>query len=217
MTLYKKEKILLTIFFPFCHNIFSTWAKFQFKVSFTCIICFPFRIVQNYVFFFLTFSQTSPGFYMSAVWVFEDIMGKREIAQYKQFLLFPHCFLPIWQTFSHFHHNWNCHLQTLSNWKSLEFVIWESVKQSISVILLTASEETLDSDLNHISTGDLIKLPSGDIKEEHLEEIMEISGPGIYTVTPLFVVTHFNSLVWLFLFIHRRFWLPIWAMPPEDS
>ena len=34
---------------------------------------------------------------------FENPVGKGEIAHNKQFLLFPHCFLPVRGTFSHFH------------------------------------------------------------------------------------------------------------------
>ena len=33
---------------------------------------------------------------------FENTVGKGEIARNEQFLLFPHCFLPICQTFCHF-------------------------------------------------------------------------------------------------------------------
>ena len=40
----------------------------------------------------LTFSQTSPGFYLSAVYSFKDTVGKGEIARYEQFLLFSPCF-----------------------------------------------------------------------------------------------------------------------------
>ena len=43
----------------------------------------------------LTLSQTSNGFYVSAVQVFENTVGKGEIARNEQFLLFPQCFLPI--------------------------------------------------------------------------------------------------------------------------
>ena len=50
----------------------------------------------------LILSQTSPGFYMSAVEVFWNTEGKGDIACYEQFLCFPQCFLPIWRTFCHF-------------------------------------------------------------------------------------------------------------------
>ena len=58
---------------------------------------------------------------------------------------FSQCILPIWRTFYNFDQELNCHLQTLSVWKSLQFVIWERLKQlarnilqMIKVILLTA-------------------------------------------------------------------------------
>ena len=55
----------------------------------------------------LTVSQTSPGFYVSAVQVFWKHCNK-------QFLLFPQCFLLVLRTFCHFHQIWNCCVQTLS-------------------------------------------------------------------------------------------------------
>ena len=59
---------------------------------------------------------------------FVNTMGKGEIALTEQFLLFPHCFLPVWRTFCHFHQIQNCYLQALSVWKSLKSVFWERVK-----------------------------------------------------------------------------------------
>ena len=58
----------------------------------------------------------------------ENTVGKVEIAHIEQFLLFLHCFLPIWRNFCHFYQIRNCRLQTLSVWKSLKFVVWEWVK-----------------------------------------------------------------------------------------
>ena len=75
----------------------------------------------------LTLSQTSPGFYVSAVQIFWKHCGKGEIAHNEQFLLFPQCFLPIWRTFSHFHQVKKCCLQTLSVWKGLKLVVWVRV------------------------------------------------------------------------------------------
>ena len=51
----------------------------------------------------LTHSQVSLGVYVSAVQVFENTMGKGEIARNERFLLFPKCFLHIWRTIYHFH------------------------------------------------------------------------------------------------------------------
>ena len=79
----------------------------------------------------LTLSQTSPGFYMSAVKSLLKTLGKGEIARNEQFLLFPQCFLPIWRTFCHFHKTENCCLQTLSVWKYLKFIVWERVNLEV--------------------------------------------------------------------------------------
>ena len=63
---------------------------------------------------------------------FENTVGKKETVYNKQFLLFPQCFLPTWRTwtaFSLFHQISNSHLLTLSVWKSLKFVIQDSIKK----------------------------------------------------------------------------------------
>ena len=57
-------------------------------------------------------------------------LRKGEIARNEQFLLFSQCFLPFWRTFHHFHQIQNCHLQTLSFWKSIKCVVWKRVKQN---------------------------------------------------------------------------------------
>ena len=75
----------------------------------------------------LTLSQASPDFHMYASQDFENTAGKGEIALNEQFLLFPQCFLPIWKTFCHFHKILNCHMQTLSVWTTLKFIVWERV------------------------------------------------------------------------------------------
>ena len=51
----------------------------------------------------LILSQIRPGFYMSAIQVFENTVGKGEIACNEQFLFFLQCFLPVWRTFWHLH------------------------------------------------------------------------------------------------------------------
>ena len=58
--------------------------------------------------------QTSPGFYVSSAEVFENTVGKVEIARNEQFLLFPQCFLPVCRTFCYFHQIRYCRLQHLS-------------------------------------------------------------------------------------------------------
>ena len=51
----------------------------------------------------LTLCQTSHAFHVSAEQVFENTVGKGEIAHNEQFLLFPKCFLIFWRTFYHYH------------------------------------------------------------------------------------------------------------------
>ena len=60
---------------------------------------------------------------------FENTVRKGKIARNEQFLLFSRCFLPIRETFCHFHQISNCRLQTLLVWKSLKFVVRERVKK----------------------------------------------------------------------------------------
>ena len=60
---------------------------------------------------------------------FENTVGKEEIARNEQFLLSPQCFLPFLGTFHHIHDTYNCRLQALSLWKSLQFVVWERAKE----------------------------------------------------------------------------------------
>ena len=82
----------------------------------------------NYGIFLNPFPKQALAFTCLQYRSFENIVGKREIARYQQFLLFPQCFLSIWRTFRHFYHNRNCRQQTLSIWKSLKFVVWERVE-----------------------------------------------------------------------------------------
>ena len=120
---------------------YQAWS-FVSHSNFAIRKCFRFGHVGNIDIFYrventhcisskaLTLSHTSLGFYVSAVLIsFENNVGKGEIACNKQFLLFPQCFLPIWNTFYHFHKIWFCRLQTLSVWNSLKFVVWERVKK----------------------------------------------------------------------------------------
>ena len=59
---------------------------------------------------------------------FENTVEKGEIGQNQQFPLFKQCFLLILRTFHNFDEIQNYHLQILSGWKSLIFVILERVK-----------------------------------------------------------------------------------------
>ena len=52
------------------------------------------------------FPQSSPCFYVSKVQIFENIVGKGEIAHNKQFLLFPTSYLPFLRTLGNYHQIW---------------------------------------------------------------------------------------------------------------
>ena len=63
-------------------------------IFYACGVFYPSEVKT----YFLTLSQTSPGFHVSAVQVafksFEKTVGNGEIARNEQFLLFPKCFQP---------------------------------------------------------------------------------------------------------------------------
>ena len=48
-------------------------------------------------------------------------------------------FFPFWIAFCYFHQIWNCHLQALSVWKRLKFVVWERDKEGMTQIYLMAT------------------------------------------------------------------------------
>ena len=83
------------------------------------------RIPWNGIYHF----PNKPWFLRVCSTSFENTVGNGEIARYEQFLRFPLSFLPIWRTFRHFHSTENCP-QILSVWKSLKFIVWESVNNS---------------------------------------------------------------------------------------
>ena len=88
----------------------------------------------NRMIFWSTLSQTSPGFFVSAVEVLKTLWDKGEIARNKQFLLFPQCFLPVWKSFCNIHQIRNCRLQMLWIWENLKFVIWERVNTKLQYV-----------------------------------------------------------------------------------
>ena len=82
----------------------------------------------------------------------ENIVGKGENAGNQHFLLFPQYFQNLSSSGSlkvgivcNFHQISNCHLQSLSVWKGLKFVVWERVR----AIFWTPSN--LNLNFNHYS------------------------------------------------------------------
>ena len=100
-------------------DVMTVALQLEWLQNITILISFPNKPWFSHVFTCLKYKS------------FENTVGKGEIARNKQFLLFSHCFLPIWRPFCHFQPIRNCHLQTLSVWKSLKFVVWEMVIQFI--------------------------------------------------------------------------------------
>ena len=54
----------------------------------------------------------------------KTLLEKEKLLKNKKFLLLPWFSLLIYRIFCHFHQIWNCHLHSLSVWKSLEFVVY---------------------------------------------------------------------------------------------
>ena len=77
---------------------------------------------------------------------FENIEGKGEIARHEHFLLFPQCFLPVWGGFCHFHQIWNCRLQTIPVWKSLNLSLRKGLKQTSMFTALLSSRYFIEED-----------------------------------------------------------------------
>ena len=73
----------------------------------------------------------------------ENTVETGKHAHNEQFLLFPQCFLPVWRTFCHFCRIWNYRLQTLSVWKSLQFVVGKEFKSMLSASTFKLVQEIL--------------------------------------------------------------------------
>ena len=87
----------------------------------------------------------------------EITVGKGEIAQNEQFLLFPLCFLPFCKTFCHFQQIQSCCLQTLSVWKSLKSVTWERLKGPLRGHKTNAGVK-MHSNLKHNNMKNILKM-----------------------------------------------------------
>ena len=98
--------------------------------------------------------QSKPWFYSCLQYKsFGNTVGKGEIARNEQFLLFPQCFLHVWRTFYHFHQSLSVRLQTLSVWKSLKLVIWESFNKKTALLLQKGSNFLPYNRNLHLSKG----------------------------------------------------------------
>ena len=77
--------------------------------------------------FHLTLSRTSPFFTCLHYKSFENTLGKREIACEKQFLLFPHCFLPFWENFQPFLSNSKLSCANSFSLEESKISVWKRV------------------------------------------------------------------------------------------
>ena len=66
---------------------------------------------------------------LKTVWEKEKLLATSNFS-------FSQCFLPLCRTLHHLHENKNCCLQTLSVWKSPEFVVWRRVKPIKPILTL---------------------------------------------------------------------------------
>ena len=127
-TLWEKEKLLVMSNFSSSHSVFYPFGELSvIFIKFETVVwkIFQFGRVQNLSSSNgLTHSHTMTPFDDLGYKPFENTVGKPEIAHNEQFLLFAQCFLPVWITFCHFLQILNCHLQSLSIWKSLKLAIW---------------------------------------------------------------------------------------------
>ena len=131
----------LPIWITFCHfhqiwncrlQTLSVWKSLKFVVWYwvkqnspsKCWVPLTVRMTA------LTLSQTSPGFYVSAVQIFWKHCRKRRNCSLRTISPFPHSFLSVWRVSCHFQQIWNCCLQTPSVWKCLKFVVWERVTKN---------------------------------------------------------------------------------------
>ena len=101
---------------------YKSFFFFKFDFSYTLMYQWDFKVwAQIQLSMISSFISTDPGFYVSAVQDFCKHCGKR-------------CFLPIWRICYHFLKFENCHQQTLSVWKSLKFVFWETVNRVENIL-----------------------------------------------------------------------------------
>ena len=56
---------------------------------------------------------------------FENTWENEKLITTSNFSFSRSVFFTLLENFFHFHEIWNCHLQTLSNWKNLKLVLWE--------------------------------------------------------------------------------------------
>ena len=88
----------------------------------------------------LSLSQTSPGFYVSALQSFRKHSGKRRNCSQRAIPPFPTVFSTNLENILPFSSTQNCPLQILfSVWKSLKFVVWERINKQFLLLRFSNS------------------------------------------------------------------------------
>ena len=92
--------------------------------------------------FTLTLSQTSSGVYSASL--LKTLWEMEKLLFMSNFSISHSVFLSYWRTFCHIYQIQNRHLQTLSIWKSVIFVVWERVKRArkLQTISYRAKQES---------------------------------------------------------------------------
>ena len=145
----------------------------------------------------LTLTQTSPVCNTSLL---ETLWEKEKLLVTSNFsfslrVFYP--FLPIWTTFCHFHQIQNCCLQTLSVWKSLEFVVWERVNNLVQDLYHYFNDRLSLNDSQRISFQFYHKNTEFSISVKIFFPLQIIPSPLWKMVK--FIERHFKYILKLFL------------------
>ena len=93
--------------------------------------------MQSFLFWYVTLIKVTVNPFPNKPWflhlcstsLLKTLCEKEKLLVTSNFSFSHSVFYPFGELLAVFINFWNCHLQTLSVWKSLKFVIWERVKQ----------------------------------------------------------------------------------------
>ena len=103
-TLWEKEKLLVTNNFSFSNSVFYPFEELSaIFVKFEIVICKLLQFGRVLNLLSVNPFPNKPWFLrVCSTSLFENTVGKGQIARKEQFLLFPHCFLSVWRAFCYF-------------------------------------------------------------------------------------------------------------------
>ena len=126
--------MLVTSIFSFSYNVFTGFL-FQSHSKLELLVIglnWLKHVIVQYSLAALLFNRVNPFpnkpwfLHICSTSLLKTLQEKENLFVMSNFSFSP--VLLIWRTSCHFHKIWTCCLQTLSDWKSLEFVLWEKVK-----------------------------------------------------------------------------------------